>query len=427
MGVEIRLYTLTSIFMLAFLMGAIFDDVKNRTFIKFLILLLISDILMLVSEAAVAFSYQYDLHTGWVSLFKFIHYISGTSVVVFYSYCLMSLMKEKDSNVKFIFSHITAIICSFFMLFIVISGITGELLDFNNEGAIINTSLDVVGRIVIVSAMILMVSGAIRYCRYMGGGLTFSVFVLSILPTISVTMKSLGYSLSHLIVTAFSTILIYMAYHRITYQKYILREKQLADSRISAMVNQIHPHFIFNALTAIKHLCKTDPERAQETVENFAFFLRGSLDALTDSKCVAFEHEMEITNNFLYVQKQRFGDKLKIVWDVKEKNFFIPVLTVQPLVENAIRHGIRQRVEGGTVTVSVFDAGDYYAVRVEDDGVGFDVNAHIDDGKVHVGIENVRNRLSHMSNGELIINSTPGVGTVAEIRIPKKISKGKRK
>ena len=160
MGVEIRLYTLTSIFMLAFLMGAVFDDVKNRTFIKFLILLLINNILMLVSEAAVVFSYQYDLHTGWVSLFKFIHYISGTSVIVFYSYCLMSLMKEKDSNVKFTFSHITAIICSLFMLFIVISGITGELLDFNNEGAIINTSLDVVGRIVIVSAMILMAISA---------------------------------------------------------------------------------------------------------------------------------------------------------------------------------------------------------------------------------------------------------------------------
>lgn len=425
LSTETELYTLTSVFMFVFFIGAIFDDFKRSQFIRYLVYLMASDIIMLLSEAAVCFSYDVGLSMSFVALFKLIHYFTGVLVIVFYSYCLKSLMREKNDKVKYTFSHIIAILCTVFLMFIFFSAVSGSLFSFDTDGHITKTTISSLGKIIMIVAMILMVCGILRYCMDMGLLMTCGLVALSIIPSIAVVLKRLGYSELYLIITGFSIILLYMLYHRITYQKYILREKELAESRISAMVSQIHPHFIFNTLTAIRHLCKTDPEAAQKTVENFSFFLRGSLEALTDSKCVTIEHEIDITNNYLYVQKQRFGDMLNVVWNIKESGFSIPVLTLQPIVENAISHGIRKRSEGGTVIISTFAEEDYYVVRVEDDGVGFDVNATLDDSRLHVGLENVRKRLAHMSKGELIITSTIDVGTVVEIRIPKNITKRK--
>lgn len=240
---------------------------------------------------------------------------------------------------------------------------------------------------------------AVYYIRGTSSGLIFSL-------------------LAFLLYILFTGILILIDYNE---QENRLKEQEvmLADSRISAMISQIQPHFIFNSLTAIKHLCKKDPEDAQDAIDNFSFFLRGSLDALSLKNCVAFEHELEITKNYLYLEQKRFGDKLKILYDIKEKAFFIPALSVQPIVENAVRHGIRQKNGAGCVKISTYTYGRNCFVKVSDDGVGFDMENLNKDGMLHVGISNVENRLKLMCGGTLEIKSTPGKGTEVTIKVPK--------
>ena len=115
----------------------------------------------------------------------------------------------------------------------------------------------------------------------------------------------------------------------------------------------------------------------------------------------------------------RFEERLNIVYDINTVDFSLPTLTLQPIVENAVRYGVTKKEEGGTVIISTTENDREYIITVSDDGVGFDVNVVKDDGRTHIGIQNVRDRLKRMCNGTLEIESQFNIGTVATITIPK--------
>ena len=121
----------------------------------------------------------------------------------------------------------------------------------------------------------------------------------------------------------------------------------------------------------------------------------------------------------MYIEKLRFGKKLNIEYDIQEDGFEIPLLSVQPLVENAVKHGVGMKEGGGTVTIATRKTEDAYEVIISDDGVGFDVNEVKDDGRSHIGMENIRRRLKDMVNAEVDITSVIGEGTTAKIIIPR--------
>lgn len=196
-------------------------------------------------------------------------------------------------------------------------------------------------------------------------------------------------------------------------------EQELTDSRISIMLSQIQPHFLYNALTAIARLCDLDPPKAKETTLEFADYLRGNLDALTEKRPILFSKELQHTRIYTDIEQIRFGEKLHVAYTIQAEDFFIPALTLQPLVENAVKHGVGKAERGGTVSVSAHEEADGWHVVVRDDGVGFDASLRPADGSSHVGIENVRRRLALQTGGTLTITSAPGHGTAAEIFLPK--------
>ena len=197
-------------------------------------------------------------------------------------------------------------------------------------------------------------------------------------------------------------------------------ESELLQSQISIMLSQIRPHFLYNALVAIQELCLIDPQTASEAVAEFSIYLRGNLDSLSIKTPIPFEKELLHVKTYLSLEKKRFDDRLNIVYDIGASDFSIPVLTLQPIVENAVRHGVTKRDEGGSVTISTNETETDAVITVTDDGVGFDSSRVPKlDGRAHVGIENVRSRLVSMCGGTLLIQSEPGVGTVAVITIPK--------
>ena len=199
-------------------------------------------------------------------------------------------------------------------------------------------------------------------------------------------------------------------------------EKELEESRISIMLSQIQPHFLYNALNTIYHLCEKDAAVAQQAISDFSDYLQMNLKSL-DQKCpVPFLKELKHVKNYLNLEKLRFDDELNVRYEIQTADFALPALSVQPLVENAVKHGICPKEGGGTVVIRSGETEQYYTVTVIDDGVGFDTKHPEDDGKSHIGIENVRRRLQAMCHATLLIDSTPGRGTTAVIRIPKEES-----
>lgn len=192
---------------------------------------------------------------------------------------------------------------------------------------------------------------------------------------------------------------------------------QLAESRISTMMSQIRPHFIYNTLGSIEQLCELDPPKAGELVHNFAKYLRGNFGELDNTKPILMSQEMEHVHYYISIENVRFPD-MTFSFEMRSEDFRLPALTVQPIVENAIKHGLMKLEKGGSIRVISYETDTDYCITVEDDGVGFDTSKLLDEKK-HIGIRNIRDRLKVMVGGTLEIESTQGVGTKVLITIPK--------
>lgn len=200
-------------------------------------------------------------------------------------------------------------------------------------------------------------------------------------------------------------------------RKFAQMENELLQSRISIMLSQIKPHFLYNTLNAISTLCLTDPSTAEEAVSTLSSYLRGNIQALETQTPVPFEQELSHIQNYVCIEKMRFGNRLRFVCDISYSNFSVPALSLQTLVENAIRHGVSLRPEGGTVTIKTELQNDFTVIHIIDDGLGFDQAGQSDDNS-GIGLRNARMRLQYMVNAELTVKSMPSQGTVVTIRIP---------
>lgn len=204
------------------------------------------------------------------------------------------------------------------------------------------------------------------------------------------------------------------------------RGKKLAEQQViltkqstALMISQIQPHFLYNVLTTISNLCATDPEEAEETTVLFSQYLRTNLDSLKSQESVPFALELSHIRTYVELEKKRFGDILNVEYDIKEQNFKVPSLGLQPIVENSIKHGIRGKNAPGRIKISTSKVPNGYSIVIEDDGVGFDMTAPAkEDGRSHVGMNNVRDRLKQMCNASMTIESSPGNGCRTEIVVP---------
>ena len=197
------------------------------------------------------------------------------------------------------------------------------------------------------------------------------------------------------------------------------QEAELAKNRIAIMISQIQPHFLYNTLNCIYYLCEKEPKQAQQAIDRFATYLRGNLDALKSEDVIAFSKELEHVGIYLSLEKMRFEEDLDIEYDIQAKDFYLPPLTVQPLIENAVKYGIGKKDGGGKVTIRSVETDDGFEVSIEDDGVGFEPDQISNDGRNHIGIDNVRRRLWELCQASLDIKSEPGNGTCVKIVVPK--------
>ena len=192
----------------------------------------------------------------------------------------------------------------------------------------------------------------------------------------------------------------------------------MAEQRIKIMMSQIQPHFVSNTLTTIQSLCLLDPQKAAEITGKFGAYLRNNIASLEEEKLIPIKKELEHTKTYAEIEMLRFPE-ISVEYHIDSEDFFVPALTIQPLVENAIRHGIRE-LEHGEVKVSTQKTEDNYIITISDNGVGFDTKKPLSSDERHMGINNVSERIKAMCGGKLTIDSRIGEGTEVTITIPRR-------
>lgn len=263
-------------------------------------------------------------------------------------------------------------------------------------------------------------------------GKKFSLAGFAVLPMLCIALTAIWYATGISSVLSITYVFLLMAAYVVFFSDYIESKKNLllqktvlaekerrqTELQTAIMLSQIQPHFLYNALNAISSLCEIDALRARDAIDSFARYLRVNMNSLESRRLVPFSEELEHTRTYLNIEQLRFGEDLQVVYDIGCDDFRLPPLCVQPLAENAVKHGL-QRTDGGVVTIRTRREENAVHITVSDNGAGFVPDAlKSEDDREHIGIENVSARLTAFCGGTLTVCSRPGGGTVAEIIIP---------
>lgn len=407
-------------------MSSNFD--KNKR--KWLLFIMLTSALLLLSDA---FAWEYRGRPGnaayWVVVISnlCVFVMSDVMLALYNGYISTILYKKDDKGIRkvrqipdkrilavYIIAAIGIVMCILSQFLHIYYYIDENNFYHRNLGHIISMIIPIIGMII---DALLIIENRKRINR-----LTFvSLLSYMFLPFAAVIVQMFYYGISLInIAISISMILMFVASMIEQNENIARKEKEAADLRISIMISQIAPHFIYNTLTSIKEMCSSDPEMAGELTGQFAEYLRGNLESLNMDKPVPFERELSHVKCYAAIEEKRFAGKVKVEYNIYDDEFLIPSLTLQPLVENAVKHGLRKKRGGGTVTIQTERIGDEIHITIKDDGVGFNMADIQTDDKIHVGIENVRRRLHDMCGGTLKIKSQPGIGTCIEIILPQK-------
>ena len=208
------------------------------------------------------------------------------------------------------------------------------------------------------------------------------------------------------------------------------KEQAIRNLQTSIALSQIKPHFLYNALNSIYVLCGKDLEKGRKAISDLSDYLRMNIGSIESKLPIAFDKEMEHVRKYLAIEQLRFPDEFTVSILTPVTDFLLPALSLQPLVENAVRYGVVPKGEGGLILITTRETSKEYVVTVMDNGPGFDTMKlealEEDESPNHIGILNVRERLQRLSNGSLEIRSTIDYGTEAIIRIPKSSVKAEK-
>lgn len=196
-------------------------------------------------------------------------------------------------------------------------------------------------------------------------------------------------------------------------------EEKNKEAQVKIMMSQIQPHFIYNSLSSISTLIPLDPDKAQKALDDFTQYLRHNLSTLTETRLIPFEDELRHIETYVSLEKLRFNDRINVIYDIKAKDFDVPPLSIQPIVENAIKHGILKRVEGGTLYIRTYSDDSFNTVIIQDDGIGFNIDDVNFTNNKHVGLNNIKSRIKNMCDGDIKITSELDKGTTVVVTFNK--------
>jgi len=196
-------------------------------------------------------------------------------------------------------------------------------------------------------------------------------------------------------------------------------KQEFENLKIETMISQIQPHFLYNTLNSIYYLIDKEQDKAKSAILDFSDYLRTNLNFNKMDSIIPFKDELKQIERYLNLEKMRFEDELEIEYDIKVTSFKVPSLSIQPLVENAVKHGITKRIGGGKLIIRTEELTDRYLLSIIDNGIGFDMTKPFDNSRAHIGLENAKFRLENQIKAIFTLESEAGVGTKITIKISK--------
>lgn len=403
------------------LLGCVGYKSRNLSYMRNFVWIVCMNLVMLIGECGL-WIMKLGFKNVWLTkLFGFFSYGGGTIMALFYLFCILSFVEERGApDVSYRSAYLMRIVCGCYLVLVFLSMFNGMLFQVDAHGNLTDGPYYWIAWLIDPMILLIEILVVVHYRKNLSRIGTIVMLNFGLVSLLTTGLQSIWYPVPELLACTLALLLMFMLFYWEMSKNLVENERELMQSQMSLAISQIQPHFLYNTLSTIAELCRKDSAMAEEVTNRFALYLRGNLEHMGDSFPVEFSKELKHVQTYLWIEKIRFQEELQVVYDIQTEDFIIPALTVQPLVENAVKHGMMGSENVCTITIRTKCVERGYQVIIEDDGCGFDPEQVKNDGRKHIGIESVRSRLKFMVGGTLTVKSAIGKGTTVIIEIPGK-------
>ena len=403
------------------LLGCVGYKSRNLSYMRNFVWIVCMNLVMLIGECGL-WIMKLGFKNVWLTkLFGFFSYGGGTIMALFYLFCILSFVEERGApDVSYRSAYLMRIVCGCYLVLVFLSMFNGMLFQVDAHGNLTDGPYYWIAWLIDPMILLIEILVVVHYRKNLSRFGTIVMLNFGLVSLLTTGLQSIWYPVPELLACTLALLLMFMLFYWEMAKNLVENERELMQSQMSLAISQIQPHFLYNTLSTIAELCRKDSAMAEEVTNRFALYLRGNLEHMGDSFPVEFSKELKHVQTYLWIEKIRFQEELQVVYDIQTEDFIIPALTVQPLVENAVMHGMMGSENVCTITIRTKCVERGYQVIIEDDGCGFNPEQVKNDGRKHIGIESVRNRLRFMVGGILTVRSVIGKGTTVIIEIPGK-------
>ena len=403
------------------LLGCVGYKSRNLSYMRNFVWIVCMNLVMLIGECGL-WIMKLGFKNVWLTkLFGFFSYGGGTIMALFYLFCILSFVEERGApDVSYRSAYLMRIVCGCYLVLVFLSMFNGMLFQVDAHGNLMDGPYYWIAWLIDPMILLIEILVVVHYRKNLSRFGTIVMLNYGLVSLLTTGLQSIWYPVPELLACTLALLLMFMLFYWEMAKNLVENERELMQSQMSLAISQIQPHFLYNTLSTIAELCRKDSAMAEEVTNRFALYLRGNLEHMGDSFPVEFSKELKHVQTYLWIEKIRFQEELQVVYDIQTEDFIIPALTVQPLVGNAVKHGMMGSENVCTITIRTKCVERGYQVIIEDDGCGFDPEQVKNDGRKHIGIESVRSRLKFMVGGTLTVKSAIGKGTTVIIEIPGK-------
>ena len=403
------------------LLGCVGYKSRNLSYMRNFVWIVCMNLVMLIGECGL-WIMKLGFKNVWLTkLFGFFSYGGGTIMALFYLFCILSFVEERGApDVSYRSAYLMRIVCGCYLVLVFLSMFNGMLFQVDAHGNLTDGPYYWIAWLIDPMILLIEILVVVHYRKNLSRLGTIVMLNFGLVSLLTTGLQSIWYPVPELLACTLALLLMFMLFYWEMAKNLVENERELMQSQMSLAISQIQPHFLYNTLSTIAELCRKDSAMAEEVTNRFSLYLRGNLEHMGDSFPVEFSKELKHVQTYLWIEKIRFQEELQVVYDIQTEDFIIPALTVQPLVENAVKHGMMGSENVCTITIRTKCVERGYQVIIEDDGCGFDPEQVKNDGRKHIGIESVRSRLKFMVGGTLTVKSAIGKGTTVIIEIPGK-------
>ena len=388
--------------------SVLIDDRKSR-FRDLFLFMLFHECLILFLDSTTWFMQYKTQYNTLLKIVNCLFFILGTEIITLFWNCQIEIMNLK-SRAKRPFFVVIQILAVIQIISIILNVFFGYYYTIEGGNYIRNEKTVFIQYI--YSFVIFIVSLYFAITTKTSFKIKAPFLAMNILPFLVSILQSFHYTLSFMYISILAALIILYINIQVD------MGRRIEEFKNKVMISQIQPHFMYNTLTTIKALCRVEPDLAAKTITNFADYLRGNMDFASLESTIPFERELNHTRIYTEIEALRF-DNIKFEFQIEDKDFEIPALTVQPMVENAVRHGVRSKPDAH-ILIHTYLEEKYHVVVIKDNGKGFD-NAQFNGSRTHIGLLNTQLRVERLVNGKFIVQSVPNEGVTITIKIPRKV------